>query len=91
MRAPAPRGRRGQCGLFGKFFAITPTPVNAAITGGVAFTVDQVDDLAVDVAVRLSVVERESFDYTIGCTRVICNPAGYSCEANPEFNWDLVS
>jgi hypothetical protein len=63
----------------------------AAITGGVAFTVDQVDDLAVDVAVRLSVVERESFDYTIGCTRVICNPAGYSCEANPEFNWDLVS
>jgi hypothetical protein len=32
----------------------------------------------------------DSFDYQIGRTRVICNPAGYSYEPNPEFKWDLV-
>jgi hypothetical protein len=32
----------------------------------------------------------DSFDYTIGRTRVICNPAGYSHEHNPDFMPDLV-
>jgi calcineurin-like phosphoesterase family protein len=32
----------------------------------------------------------DSFDYTIGRTRVICNPEGYSHEHNPDFVPDLV-
>ena len=32
----------------------------------------------------------DSFDYNIGNTRVICNPAGYDHEPNPDFRWDLV-
>jgi hypothetical protein len=32
----------------------------------------------------------DSFDYTIGCTRVVCNPEGYSYEHNPDFVPDLV-
>jgi hypothetical protein len=32
----------------------------------------------------------DSFDYTIGKTRVVCNPAGYQHEPNPEFQWDFV-
>jgi hypothetical protein len=32
----------------------------------------------------------ESCDYTLGQTRVICNPRGYSDGPNPEFNPDLV-
>ncbi|HMJ27291.1 MAG TPA: metallophosphoesterase [Xanthobacteraceae bacterium] len=32
----------------------------------------------------------DSFDYTIGRTRVICNPAGYSHEPNRDFVPDLV-
>jgi predicted phosphodiesterase len=32
----------------------------------------------------------DSFDYTIGRTRVICNPAGYPHEPNPDFKRDLV-
>jgi len=32
----------------------------------------------------------DSFDYTIGRTRVICNPKGYSYEHNHEFVADLV-
>jgi predicted phosphodiesterase len=32
----------------------------------------------------------DSFDYTIGKTRVICNPAGYPHEPNPDFKRDLV-
>jgi predicted phosphodiesterase len=32
----------------------------------------------------------DSFDYTIGKTRVVCNPAGYQNEPNPEFQWDFV-
>jgi Calcineurin-like phosphoesterase len=32
----------------------------------------------------------DSFDYTIGRTRVICNPKGYSHEHNPDFVADLV-
>jgi Icc-related predicted phosphoesterase len=32
----------------------------------------------------------DSFDYQIGKTRVICNPAGYQHEPNLDFQWDLV-
>jgi len=32
----------------------------------------------------------DSFDYNIGKTRVVCNPAGYQHEPNPDFQWDLV-
>jgi predicted phosphodiesterase len=32
----------------------------------------------------------DSFDYTIGKTRVVCNPAGYPHEPNPDFVRDLV-
>jgi Calcineurin-like phosphoesterase len=32
----------------------------------------------------------DSFDYQIGRTRVICNPAGYSYESNLDYRWDLV-
>ena len=32
----------------------------------------------------------DSFDYTIGKTRVLCNPAGYQHEPNLDFQWDLV-
>jgi predicted phosphodiesterase len=32
----------------------------------------------------------DSFDYMIGKTRVICNPAGYQHEPNLDFKWDLV-
>jgi predicted phosphodiesterase len=32
----------------------------------------------------------DSFDYHIGKTRILCNPAGYQHEPNPEFRWDLV-
>jgi Calcineurin-like phosphoesterase len=32
----------------------------------------------------------DAFDYQIGRTRVICNPAGYSYEANRGYKWDLV-
>jgi hypothetical protein len=32
----------------------------------------------------------DSFYYTIGRTRVICNPAGYSHEPNRGYKWDLV-
>jgi Icc-related predicted phosphoesterase len=32
----------------------------------------------------------DSFDYTIGKTRVVCNPAGYPHEPNPDFKRDLV-
>jgi hypothetical protein len=32
----------------------------------------------------------DSFDYQVGRTRVICNPAGYSYEYNPQFKWGLV-
>jgi Icc-related predicted phosphoesterase len=31
-----------------------------------------------------------SFDYTIGKTRVICNPQGYMSDPNPEFKKDLI-
>jgi hypothetical protein len=31
-----------------------------------------------------------SMDYTIGSTRVICNPQGYQHSPNPEFRWNLV-
>jgi predicted phosphodiesterase len=32
----------------------------------------------------------DTFDYTIGRTRVICNPAGYNYEINRGYKWDLV-
>jgi Icc-related predicted phosphoesterase len=32
----------------------------------------------------------DSFDYKIGKTRVVCNPAGYQHEPNLDFRWDLV-
>jgi 3',5'-cyclic AMP phosphodiesterase CpdA len=32
----------------------------------------------------------DSFDYMIGKTRIVCNPAGYQHEPNPDFRWDLV-
>jgi hypothetical protein len=32
----------------------------------------------------------DAFDYTIGRTRVICNPAGYSYESDTGYRWDLV-
>jgi predicted phosphodiesterase len=32
----------------------------------------------------------DSFDYNIGKTRIVCNPAGYQHEPNIEFQWDLV-
>jgi Icc-related predicted phosphoesterase len=32
----------------------------------------------------------DSFDYNIGKTRIVCNPAGYQHEPNLDFQWDLV-
>jgi len=32
----------------------------------------------------------DSFDYMVGKTRIVCNPAGYQHEPNPDFRWDLV-
>jgi Icc-related predicted phosphoesterase len=32
----------------------------------------------------------DSCDYNIGETRIICNPAGYHHEPNPEFKWNVV-
>ncbi len=31
-----------------------------------------------------------SFDYAVGCSRVLCNPYGYSDDENPNFNPALV-